>query len=207
MAGCIPAISDISTPGGNLFITGREKDVIVLSNGKNVYPEEIESYYLKSPYIKEIGVMALESEPGNPASDRLYAVVVPDFDLLKERKIVNAKEVIRFDIEGISAQIPSTKRIGSYEIWQEPLPRTTTRKLKRFELEKRVRANQKKGQAVRFRDQFAARAERRRYEMAGAARGAAGAEDYPRVVENGARSNPPQRQSRARPRSRFHATD
>ena len=47
--------------GGNLFITGREKDVIVLSNGKNVYPEEIESYYLKSPYIKEIGVMALES--------------------------------------------------------------------------------------------------------------------------------------------------
>ena len=75
-------------------------------------------------------------------------VVVPDFDVLKERKIVNAKEVIRFDIEGISAKIPSTKRIGSYEIWQEPLPRTTTRKLKRFELEKRVRANQKKGQAA-----------------------------------------------------------
>ncbi|HYM04929.1 MAG TPA: AMP-binding protein [Terriglobales bacterium] len=133
--------------GGNLFITGREKDVIVLSNGKNVYPEEIESYYLKSPYIKEIEVMALESEPGNPASDRLYGVVVPDFDVLKERKIVNAKEVIRFDIEGISAKIPSTKRIGSYEIWQDPLPRTTTRKLKRFELEKRVRANQKKGQS------------------------------------------------------------
>ncbi len=132
--------------GGNLFITGREKDVIVLSNGKNVYPEEIEAYYLKSPYIKEIGVMALESEPGNPASDRLYGVVVPDFDVLKERRIVNAKEVIRFDIEGISSRIPSTKRIGSYEIWQDPLPRTTTRKLKRFELEKRVRANQKKGQ-------------------------------------------------------------
>ncbi|MGH9550241.1 MAG: AMP-binding protein, partial [Terriglobales bacterium] len=131
---------------GNLFITGREKDVIVLSNGKNVYPEEIESYYLKSPYIKEIGVMALESEAGNPASDRLYAVVVPDFDLLKERKIVNAREVIRFDIESISARIPSTKRIGSYEIWQDPLPRTTTRKLKRFEMEKLVRANQKKGQ-------------------------------------------------------------
>jgi long-chain acyl-CoA synthetase len=133
--------------GGNLFITGREKDVIVLSNGKNVYPEEIEAYYLKSPYIKEIGVMALESEPGNPASDRLYGVVVPDFDVLKERKVVNAKEVIRFDIESISAKIPSTKRIGSYEIWQDALPRTTTRKLKRFEMEKRVRANQKKGQS------------------------------------------------------------
>src|ERR1700737_2835707 len=132
---------------GNLFITGREKDVIVLSNGKNVYPEEIEAYYLKSPYIKEIGVMALESEPGNPASDHLYAVVVPDFDLLKERKIVNTKEVIRFDIESTSAKIPSTNPFGSYEIWQDPLPRTTTRKLTRFELEKLVRANQKKGQS------------------------------------------------------------
>ncbi len=104
MAGSIPATSDTSTPAAICLLPGRKKEVIVLSNGKNVYPEEIESYYLKSPYIKEIGVMALESEPGNPASDRLYGVVVPDFDVLKERKIVNAKEVIRFDIEGISAQ-------------------------------------------------------------------------------------------------------
>ena len=126
---------------GNLFITGRQKEVIVLSNGKNVYPEEIESYYLKSPYIKEMCVMGLEANPGDPGSERLYAVVVPNFDVLKERKIVNAKEVIRFDIETISSQIASTKRIGSYEIWQEDLPRTTTRKLKRFEIEKRVHAN------------------------------------------------------------------
>jgi long-chain acyl-CoA synthetase len=87
-------------------------------------------------------VMGLEANPGDPASERLYAVVVPNFDVLKERKIVNAKEVIRFDIETISSQIASTKRVGSYEIWQEDLPRTTTRKLKRFEIEKRVRANQ-----------------------------------------------------------------
>src|SRR6202142_514363 len=128
----------------NLFITGRSKEVIVLSNGKNIYPEEIETHYLKSPYIKEICVMGLEGAPGDPSSDRLHAVVVPNFDVLKEHKIVNAKEVIRFDIEGLSERIASTKRIGSYEIWQDPLPRTTTRKLKRFELEKRVRANQGK---------------------------------------------------------------
>jgi len=129
---------------GNLFITGRQKEVIVLSNGKNVYPEEIESYYLKSPYIKEVCVMGLEASPGVPGSEMLYAVVVPNFDVLKERKIVNAKEVIRFDIETISSQIASTKRIGNYEIWQEDLPRTTTHKLKRFEIEKRVRADQGK---------------------------------------------------------------
>ena len=133
--------------GGNLFITGRRKELIVLANGKNIYPEEIETHYLKSPYIKEICVMGLEAKPGDPSSERLYAVVVPNFDVLKERKVVNAKEVIRFDIEGLSQQLASTKRIGNYEIWQEDLPRTTTRKLKRFEIEKRVRANQARGSA------------------------------------------------------------
>jgi long-chain acyl-CoA synthetase len=126
---------------GHLFLTGRKKEVIVLSNGKNVYPEEIETHYLKSPFIKEIAVMGLEGKPGE-GGDRLHAVIVPNFDTLRQRKIVNAKEVIRFDIEGLSPQIASTKRIGSYEIWQEDLPRTTTRKIKRFEVEKRVKANQ-----------------------------------------------------------------
>jgi long-chain acyl-CoA synthetase len=125
---------------GHLFLTGRKKEVIVLSNGKNVYPEEIEAHYLKSPFIKEIAVMGLEGKPGE-GGDRLHAVIVPNFDVLRQRKIVNAKEVIRFDIEGLSPQIASTKRITNYEIWQEDLPRTTTRKIKRFEVEKRVRAN------------------------------------------------------------------
>jgi long-chain acyl-CoA synthetase len=128
---------------GHLFLTGRKKEVIVLSNGKNVYPEEIETHYLKSPLIKEIAVMGLEGKPGE-GGDRLHAVVVPNFDTLRQRKIVNAKDAIRFDIEGLAPSIASTKRIGSYEIWQEDLPRTTTRKIKRFEVEKRVRANQSK---------------------------------------------------------------
>jgi long-chain acyl-CoA synthetase len=125
----------------NLFLTGRKKEVIVLSNGKNIYPEEVEAHYLKSPYIKELAVIGLEGKPGE-GGDRLHAVIVPNFDALRQKKIVNAKEVIRFDIEGLSQQIASTKRIGSYEIWQEDLPRTSTRKIKRFEIEKRIKANQ-----------------------------------------------------------------
>lgn len=128
----------------NLFLTGRKKEVIILSNGKNVYPEEIEAHYLKSPYIKEICVMGLEG-PGGAGSERLHAVIVPNFEVLRERKIVNAKEVIRFDVESLGAQIASTKRIGSYEIWQDDLPRTTTRKIKRFEIERRVRQKQGSG--------------------------------------------------------------
>ena len=132
---------------GNLILTGRKKEVIVLSSGKNVYPEEIEAHYQKSPFIKEICVVGLVSQPGEPFSERLHGVIVPNFEVLRQRKIVNAKEVIRFAIEGLSQQLPSTKRILSYQIWQEDLPRTTTRKLKRFEIEKRVRANQSKSQA------------------------------------------------------------
>jgi long-chain acyl-CoA synthetase len=126
---------------GNLFITGRRKEVIILANGKNVYPEEIESHYLHSPFIKEICVMGME---GTAGSEKLYAVIVPNFEVLRQRKVVNAKEVIRFDVEGLSVKLASTKRISGYEIWQEDLPRTTTRKLKRFEIEKRVRAGEER---------------------------------------------------------------
>ncbi|HEX5316109.1 MAG TPA: AMP-binding protein, partial [Candidatus Kapabacteria bacterium] len=124
---------------GNLFITGRQKDVIILANGKNVYPEEIEAHYLKSPLIKELCVLGIE----DGGTEKLYAVITPNFEVLRQRKIVNTKEVIRFDIEGLSAKLPSTKRIAGYEIWQEDLPRTTTRKLKRFEIEKRVKAGKR----------------------------------------------------------------
>ncbi len=138
---------------GSVFLTGREKEVIVLSSGKNVYPEEIEAHYSKSPLIKEVCVLGLEDNraagsrtnvegPLGPASERLHGVIVPNFEVLRARKIVNTREVLRFDIESLSAQLPSTKRILSYEIWPEELPRTTTRKIKRFEVEKRVRENQ-----------------------------------------------------------------
>ena len=130
---------------GNLFVTGRSKDVIVLSNGKNVYPEEIEAHYLQSPLIKDICVIGIESTPGEPLAERLHAVIVPNFEVLRERKVVNAREVLRFDIEGLSAHLPSTKRILSYDIWQDDLPRTTTRKLKRFEIRKRVLQNPAQG--------------------------------------------------------------
>lgn len=132
---------------GFFYITGRAKEIIVLSSGKNIYPEEVENYYLKSPWIKEICVVGLESKPGEPSSERLHGVIVPNFDVLRQKKIVNIKEVIRFDIEGISQEIPPTKRILSYEIWQEDLPRTTTRKLRRFEIEKKVRERQMHAQA------------------------------------------------------------
>ncbi|HVO78802.1 MAG TPA: AMP-binding protein [Candidatus Bathyarchaeia archaeon] len=124
---------------GNFFITGRKKDLIVLSNGKNIYPEEIEAHYQQSPNIKEVCVLGLQSAPGEPFSERLHGVIVPDFEALRRAKIVNVGDMLRFEIEGLSARVPSTKRILSYEIWQNDLPRTSTRKIKRFEVEQRVK--------------------------------------------------------------------
>lgn len=124
---------------GRLSITGRKKEVIVLSSGKNIYPEEIEAQYAQSPFIQEICVVGM-ALPGEPAAERLHAVIVPNLDVMRERKVVNMKEVLRFDIENISVHLPAHKRILSYRIRMEPLPRTTTRKLKRFEIEQQIKA-------------------------------------------------------------------
>ncbi len=123
---------------GRLRITGRRKEVIVLSSGKNIYPEEVEAQYMRSQFIKEICVLGL-ANAGEPAAERLFAVVVPDADLLRQRRIANAGDLLRFEIEGRSIHLPPHKRVLGYEIWFEPLPRTTTGRLKRHEIERRVK--------------------------------------------------------------------
>jgi len=124
---------------GQVQITGRKKEVIVLSSGKNIYPEEIEAEYARSPFIKELCVAGV-ARPGEPAAERLHAVIVPDLEVMQGRKVVNMKEVLRFDIENISVHLPAHKRILSYEIQMEALPRTPTRKLKRFAVERRLKS-------------------------------------------------------------------
>lgn len=126
---------------GRLQITGRKKEMIVLASGKNIYPEEIEAHYRQTPYVKEICVIGL-AEPGRPTSERLFAVIVPNMELMHERKIVNAGDLLRFEIEGLAVGLPPHKRVLGYDIWFEALPRTTTQKVKRHEVERRVREKQ-----------------------------------------------------------------
>ncbi len=122
--------------GGRLHITGRKKEIIVLASGKNIYPEEVEAVYSQSPFISEICVLGI-TRPDDPSSERLHGIVVPDVEVMRARGIVNMREVIRFDVEGLSLQLPRHKRVLSFDIWRDPLPRTTTRKLKRHEIERR----------------------------------------------------------------------
>jgi long-chain acyl-CoA synthetase len=123
---------------GRLYITGRSKEIIVLSSGKNLYPEEIEAHYRQSAIIKELCVLGL-SKPGQPSAERLHAVIVPDEQVMQERGITNVRELVRFDLEGLSVQLPAHKRVLTYDIWNDPLPRTSTGKVKRHEVERRVR--------------------------------------------------------------------
>ncbi len=125
-------------PDGRLTITGRKKEVIVLSSGKNIYPEEVEAHYAKSPFIQELCVLGLPG-PGESAVERLHAVVVPNLEAMRARKVLNMGEILRFEIENLSVHLPSHKRILSYEIGMESLPRTTTNKLKRYEIERQVK--------------------------------------------------------------------
>ena len=119
---------------GNLLITGRSKDVIVLASGKNIYPDELEMHYSQTPYVKELCVLGLPEGSGGPAGETLHAVVVPDMDEFRRQAQTSIAETIRFELENLSKQLPSYQRILSLSIRNEALPRTVTRKLKRFEI-------------------------------------------------------------------------
>ena len=123
---------------GNVYIRGRRKEMIVLSSGNKVYPEEIERHYLQIPHIKEMCVMGVSDDDGYARSERLHAVIVPDFDYLKRRRIVNSTQIIREGVEQYSAWLPKYKRILSYEFRTGPLPRTASKKIQRFLVSKQL---------------------------------------------------------------------
>ncbi|HYR44974.1 MAG TPA: AMP-binding protein [Terriglobia bacterium] len=120
---------------GALSITGRIKDVIVLANGENVYPEELETHYAQSPFIKEICILGIAGDMHGSSGEVLHAIVVPDMDEFRRRGQTAIMEMIRFAIENLSKQVPSYYRIHSLSVRNEPFPRTVTRKLKRFEIQ------------------------------------------------------------------------
>lgn len=133
---------------GHLYITGRAKDVIVLPSGKNVHPEDLEVHYQKSPLVEEICVIGVPDHSSEHAgAEKLLGVVVPAFDYLKQSNIANSGEAIRFALDNLGRELPEYQRVRDYVIRSEPIPRTATRKIKRFELRKELSSN---GQADNF---------------------------------------------------------
>ena len=124
---------------GHLYIVGRAKDVIVLPSGKNVHPEDLEVHYAKSPLVEELCVLGVEDKAEKHAgAEKLVAVVIPDFEYLKQNGIGNSREAIRYELDNIGRALPEYQRVRDYVIRSEPIPRTATRKIKRFELQKEI---------------------------------------------------------------------
>ncbi len=145
---------------GDLFIVGRSKDVIVLPNGKNIHPEDLEVKYAKSPLVEELAILGIKDTSSNLAgAEKLVAVVVPDFAYLKANNIANSKEAIRYAFDNLGRELPEYQRVRDYVIHTEPLPRTATRKVKRFELLKRIEKEGLIDQAARPKKQIARTAE------------------------------------------------
>jgi long-chain acyl-CoA synthetase len=111
---------------GNLYIVGRSKELIVDRNGKNVYPDELEELYANEDLIKELSVVGLPDGAG----EQVAAVLVPNRDSKHE----DLEERIDNHLRDVSAKLPLYKRVKTFELRDEELPRTATRKVKRREL-------------------------------------------------------------------------
>ena len=123
---------------GFLFITGRKKNVIVLKNGKNIYPEELELLISNLPYVAENMVF------GTPKDDDLVLSVKivynKEYILDKYGDISeeNIKDMIWKDIKKINSGLPNYKHIKNLIVTDEPMIKTTTQKVKRFEEIKKI---------------------------------------------------------------------
>lgn len=123
---------------GFVFITGRKKNVIVLKNGKNIFPEELEALITNLPYVAENMVYGKEK-----GDDLLVSVkVVYNEEYVKEKypniTEEELKDIIWKDIKAINDKLPVYKHIKNLVITKEPMIKTTTAKIKRFEEEKNL---------------------------------------------------------------------
>ena len=127
---------------GYIHITGRSKNVIVLKNGKNVYPEEIETIIDELPYVKENIVFGeIRREGADDRDEVLVAKIVYDEDIMKEKYGSVTEEQIRKtaerDIDRINSNMPKYKHVHRLILQTEEMAKTTTGKVKRYEEQER----------------------------------------------------------------------
>jgi len=125
-----------------IFITGRKKEIIVLSNGKNINPEEIENKILSmSEVITEIGVFE--------KADMLHAVIYSDYQKAKQLGIDNVEEMLKWQvIDKYNQTVTPYKKVMKFSLIKESLPRTRLLKLKRFLLPKLEIISKEKSEAM-----------------------------------------------------------
>ncbi len=116
---------------GYIYITGRKKNIIVLNNGKNVYPEEIEEYLERIELIKECVVIGRTKESGEVV---LTALIYPDYDQFKDKNEDEIIEIMRAEVAKVNKMLPIFKQVRNIELKKNEFEKTTTRKIIRYKL-------------------------------------------------------------------------
>lgn len=121
--------------GGHIYITGRIKNMIVLSGGKKVFPEEVEAVLEKSPLFAEVCVFGLSRKFGSKdGTEEIAAVIVPRKEIIDKYSDEELERVIRAEVKQLATHLTSYKRPVNLIVSKEPLPRTATNKVKRKEV-------------------------------------------------------------------------
>ncbi len=118
---------------GQLVITGRKKNIIILDNGKNIFPEEIEEYIMKVPYVAEAIVYGVKDDKGYETS--LVCQVFLSQEKMSELGIENGEEQVKEDITAVCRELPVYKRVGKVVVRSEEFEKTTTNKIKRDKID------------------------------------------------------------------------
>ncbi len=119
---------------GTLFITGRKKNLIILSNGKNVYPEEIENELIATPGILDIIVYEGQSKRGLEYNT-IVAEVYPDKEYFEKNNIESIYDFLKPYIDDFNKHTIPYKKIGILKVRDEEFPKNTLRKIQRFKLD------------------------------------------------------------------------
>ena len=120
-----------------IYITGRLKNLIIFSNGKNVYPEEIETDIQGVYGVNEVVVYAGESK-SDPQKEVIVAEIYPDFEALEMHGITDAQKYFDDEIEKINRKNVSYKKVGKVKIRTEEFPKNTSKKITRFKIDKSI---------------------------------------------------------------------
>lgn len=122
---------------GWIYITGRKKNLIILSNGKNIYPEELEADLQKIEGVSEVVVYAGESKVQKDKIT-IVAEIYPDFDLLKARGVENPQSYFDDQVKLINSKLPVYKAIKRVKLRDTEFQKNTSRKIVRFSIDKQI---------------------------------------------------------------------